>query len=559
MIEIVNTELAQIINRLKIQNKTILNKELEDILQTNIRLDDSLLEKNLMSQNQASKVYEQFFGIKNYDIDRIAVDSEIVRLVTSEFVDKYNILPLIKQKNGKILIAISNPFDYRVIDKVKSINGDNYELVIASEKKIHKISTIIFSKASTNDAIEQFELEEELEALKAEEESEDVTNSPAVKLVESIIRESIALSASDIHIEPYEKHVKVKYRIDGTLHLSSTFDKDLYPAVSTRIKILAGVNIAEKRIPQDGRIKQKINNIEYDFRVSTLPTVYGERIVIRILDTQSFDFTRDKLGFYPEENKIIDRMINLPFGIVLLTGPTGCGKSTTLYSFVREISEKNINIITVEDPVEYTMEGVNQVQVNNKANLTFAAALRSILRQDPNVIMIGEIRDEETAEIAIRSAITGHLVFSTLHTNDAPGAVTRLVDMGVQPYLVADALSGVIAQRLVRRLCPHCKKPHTTTEKEMKILGLKKPAKIFSPCGCPACNNTGYRGRLGIHEVLVVDEQMKEIIEKQGTSEDIRKAATKAGMLTLKDTCLKQVLEGNTSIEEFTDTIFDID
>ena len=510
-------------------------------------------------------MYQEFFGIEALDIDKIGASDHIVRLVTQEFVEKHNILPITLDSEGKVMIAIADPFDYTIFGKIKSIcksySKYSYRIVISTATKIQKIQSVIFSKASTKDAIEQYELNDELKALKEELsiESSEIVNSPAVKLVESIIREGIAVSSSDIHIEPFEKIVKVIYRIDGDLYTSSSFDIEMYPAVSTRIKILGGINIAERRIPQDGRIKYTLNGIKYDFRVSTLPTVYGERIVIRILDTKAFDFTRDKLGFFEEENSKIDRMIHLPYGIILLTGPTGCGKSTTLYSFVRELTGKELNIITVEDPVEYTIEGVNQVQVNTKANLTFAAALRSILRQDPNVIMIGEIRDEETAEIAIRSAITGHLVFSTLHTNDAPGAVTRLVDMGVQPYFVSDALSGVIAQRLVRKLCPHCKKSHETNEKEMKVLKLEKPVKIYEPCGCPACNNTGYKGRVGIHEMLVVDEEMKVLIQNGGTTEQIRALAKKNGMLSLSDTCKRVVLNGETSIHEYNDVIFEND
>lgn len=565
MFRVINRELADIYIKLNILTEDIINGEIESLQMVPERIDLSLLHKGIVNEEQNAQVYQEFFGIEALDIDKIGASDHIVRLVTQEFVEKHNILPITLDSEGKLMIAIANPFDYTIFGKIKSIcksySKYSYRIVISTVSKIQKIQSVIFSKASTKDAIEQYELNDELKALKEELsiESSEIVNSPAVKLVESIIREGIAVSSSDIHIEPFEKVVKVRYRIDGALYTSSSFDIEMYPAVSTRIKILAGINIAERRIPQDGRIKYTLNGIKYDFRVSTLPTVYGERIVIRILDTKAFDFTRDKLGFFDEENSKIDRMVHLPYGIILLTGPTGCGKSTTLYSFVRELTGKELNIITVEDPVEYTIEGVNQVQVNTKANLTFAAALRSILRQDPNVIMIGEIRDEETAEIAIRSAITGHLVFSTLHTNDAPGAVTRLVDMGVQPYFVSDALSGVIAQRLVRKLCPHCKKPHETNEKEMKVLKLEKPVTIYEPCGCPACNNTGYKGRVGIHEVLVVDEEMKVLIQNGGTTEQIRALAKKNGMLSLSDTCKKVVLNGETSINEYNDVIFEND
>ena len=561
MINVINIELAQIYRRLRIVSKEVIRQILLELQEEPNRIDLVLLEKNLVTEEQNCRVYEKFFGIKPLDIDKIQTNPTAVKMVSQEFVMKNNILPFFIDEVGCVYIAISDPFDYQSLSKVKGICGNNYRLVVASKSKIQKIQSVIFSKALIATTIEEYQQNDENRLDKDETvfETADIVNSPAVKLVESIIKEGIAVNASDIHLEPFETVVKVRNRIDGTLYHSSSFDIEMYPSVSTRIKILAGINIAERRIPQDGRIKYQLNGIYYDFRVSTLPTVYGERIVIRILDTQSFAFTREKLGFLEEENKKIDRMINLPYGIILLTGPTGCGKSTTLYSFVQEISSKNVNIITVEDPVEYTIEGVNQVQVNNKANMTFAAALRSILRQDPNVIMIGEIRDEETAEIAIRSAITGHLVFSTLHTNDAPGAVTRLVDMGVQPYFVSDALSGVIAQRLVRKLCPHCKKGKTTNQKEMKILGIDAPTRIYQAVGCPACNGTGYRGRLGIHEILEVDEEMKELIQKGATTEEIRRHAKANGMLSLKDTCSNAVLNGETSLNELMDVIFDID
>ena len=289
---------------------------------------------------------------------------------------------------------------------------------------------------------------------------------------------------------------------------------------------------------------------EYDFRVSSLPSVHGEKFVIRILDKTSFRFTRQDLGFTDEENVVIDRMLEQPHGIILLTGPTGCGKSTTLYSFLKEVNTPTVNIITVEDPVEYTMNGITQTQVNQKANMTFATALRSILRQDPDIIMIGEIRDEETAEIAVRAAITGHLVFSTLHTNDAPGAITRLEDMGVPDYLVADALVGVIAQRLVKRLCPACKKRGKTNQKEMEILGITEPVSIFRPQGCQFCNNSGYKGRVAIHEIMHMDETMKSMVTQTKSSESLRNLASNNGMINLWTSCRSLVLKGVTSLQE---------
>jgi len=379
---------------------------------------------------------------------------------------------------------------------------------------------------------------------------DDVINNPAVRLVDSIIKEAIPYRASDIHIEPFEKTVKVRYRIDGDLQIRAEFPIEAFSAICARLKIMSGLNIAERRIPQDGRINLKIGGKEYDFRVSTLPTVFGEKFVIRILDKTSFHFTREDLGFTESENAVVDKMLARPHGIILLTGPTGCGKSTTLYSFLKEVNDPTVNIVTVEDPVEFTMQGVNQTQVNTKANMTFAAALRSILRQDPDIIMIGEIRDEETAEIAVRAAITGHIVFSTLHTNDAPGAILRLEDMGVEDYLVADALVGVIAQRLVKRLCPACKKKGRTNAKEMEILGITEPISIARPQGCQFCNNTGYKGRVAVHELMYMNESMKNAVLTERNLEVLRKLSIENGMVPLWNSCRNLVYKGVTSLQE---------
>jgi type IV pilus assembly protein PilB len=342
----------------------------------------------------------------------------------------------------------------------------------------------------------------------------------------------------------------VRYRIDGDLQERAEFPINSYSAISARIKIMAGLDIAERRIPQDGRINMIIGGKEFDFRVSSLPTVFGEKFVIRVLDKTSFRFTREDLGFNEKENVLIDKMLGRPHGIILLTGPTGCGKSTTLYSFLKEVNTSAVNIVTVEDPVEYMMTGINQTQVNTKANMTFSAALRSILRQDPDIIMIGEMRDEETAEIAVRAAITGHLVFSTLHTNDAPGAITRLEDMGVADYLVADALVGVIAQRLVKRLCPECKLKDKTNAKEMEMLGIPEPMTIYRPRGCQFCNNTGYKGRIAVHEIMYMNENMRSAVVREKNLEVLRGLARENGMVTLRNSCFELVEKGITSIQE---------
>lgn len=379
---------------------------------------------------------------------------------------------------------------------------------------------------------------------------EDEGQAPAVLLAASLMKEAVKRGASDIHIEPFEDCVTVRYRVDGELSVYRKLPKEIYPSLASRIKIQAGMNIAEKRAPQDGRTAMTTEKGEFDFRISTLPTVNGEKFVIRVLDKSNFSFTRPELGFTAEENAVVDKMLARPNGMILMTGPTGCGKSTTLYAFMREMNTERINIVTVEDPVEYTMQGINQISVNPKASLTFASALRSILRQDPDVIMIGEIRDEETAEIAVRAAMTGHIVFSTLHTSDAPGAVARLRNMGIEGYLIADALAGVIAQRLVKRLCPHCKRQRPATPEEARLLCINEGDMIYAPTGCPECGNTGYKGRIAVHEIMHVSKNIKNAILEGIGIDALREAAEKEGTVPLWKACRRLVLEGVTDTAE---------
>lgn len=512
-----------------------------------------LIQEKIINEEQLSQVLASYFGYDYYNIDTICIDENLVKSLTYEFISKYKIIPLtFDDLNKRYIIASSNPFDFNAINIVYALFGMNAQIVVCPNTKLVRIKSRIFAKNEMNQTIATYNKQENLlekEHIVGMEEA-DLVNSPAVKLVDSCLNDAIAVGASDIHIEPYEDIVRIRYRIDGMLYENTSFSPKMYPAVSTRIKIISKLNIAERRIPQDGRITKIYNGETYDFRVSTLPTSFGEKIVIRILDTKSFNYDRSKLGFLPEENLIVDELLRKPYGIILLTGPTGCGKSTTLYSFIKEMNNESVNVITVEDPVEYTISGVNQVQVNNKANLTFASALRSILRQDPNIVMVGEIRDEETAEIAMRMAITGHLVLSTLHTNDAAGAVTRLIDLGLQPYFVTDALVGVISQRLIRRLCPECKKEYLSSRRENEILKINQSQKLYKAVGCPACHNTGYQGRIGVHEVLKMTEDLKELIINRASTKQIRQKALEDGMLDLYSTCRIVVLNGETTVQE---------
>ncbi|MCR5056236.1 MAG: GspE/PulE family protein [Clostridia bacterium] len=546
-----------------VSKKIVKKKESETILtecqRLNIPVREYMLTKEYITEAGELDALSEYYNIPCVELDMLDIDKELFDQFSFEFMKKNKVIPVSIDKNGVLLVAIGRILDSATMSAISVCFDNPCDYVLTSPTQIDRYVDSIAAVITTSTALSDLNAEkdkelfadrdEEVNAVFKSDES-GVVNNPAVRLVDSIIKEAIPYRASDIHIEPFEKRVRVRYRIDGDLQERADFPIEAYSAISARIKILSGMNIAERRIPQDGRINMRVGGKEYDFRVSAIPTIYGEKFVIRILDKTSFHFTRFDLGFTDRENSYIDKMLMRPHGIILLTGPTGSGKSTTLYAFLKEVNNPTVNIITVEDPVEYTMVGINQTQVNTKANMTFAAALRSILRQDPDIIMIGEIRDEETAEIAVRAAITGHLVFSTLHTNDAPGAITRLEDMGVPDYLIADALAGVIAQRLVKRLCPACKKRGKTNAKEMEILGLDEPVSIFRPQGCQFCNNTGYKGRVGIHEVMLMNEHMKNEVTRSKSLEALKAMAIQNGMVSLWDSCREFVLAGVTSTQE---------
>lgn len=517
------------------------------------------MQKGIVSEEVALSVLASYFNVPYCDIDILDIDRELVDKFSCEYMKRNKFVPVKLREDGLLLVATSD------ITNVNRISAPFIELttrldfVLVLERQIEAYLDSIIAVMETSEALVDLNNAKDDETLKKAltfetkvnlNKEDDVINNPSVRLVDSIIKEAIPFRASDIHIEPFEKVIKVRYRIDGDLQNRADVPIESYGAICARLKIMSGMNIAERRIPQDGRFNITIGEKEYDLRVSCLPTIHGEKFVIRILDKSAFSYSRSELGFTENENLIVDRILSHPYGIVLLTGPTGSGKTTTLYSFLKELNKSNVNIVTVEDPVEYTMVGINQTQVNVKANMTFANALRSILRQDPNIIMIGEIRDEETAQIAIRSAITGHVVLSTLHTNDAPSALVRLVDMGVPDYLVADALVGVIAQRLVKKLCPVCKKKVKATIDETKILGCKGPVEIYKPQGCQYCNNTGYKGRIAVHEIMYVNENMKLILSKEKSVDKIKISAEQNGMVPLLSACKELVLKGQTSIQE---------
>ena len=543
-----------------IHKKIIKKKEAKRILDDCDRLKTSvreyMLAKEYVTEVKELPVLGGYYSLPHVEIDMLDIDKELFGLFSLEFMKRYKILPVSRNAEGKVLIATSNPLDCAAMSAISTRLVCPVDLVLVPPGQIDRYIDSIAVAKSTSEALDDLNTEGEADLLSKRAVANetvaenDVVNNPSVRLVDSIIREAVPYRASDIHIEPFEKVVKVRYRIDGDLQERAEFPINSYSAICARIKIMAGLDIAERRTPQDGRINMIIGGKEFDFRVSSLPTMFGEKFVIRVLDKTSFRFSRDDLGFTEKENVYIDKMLSKPHGIILLTGPTGCGKSTTLYSFLKEVNTSAVNIVTVEDPVEYVMQGINQTQVNAKANMTFATALRSILRQDPDIIMIGEMRDEETAEIAVRAAITGHLVFSTLHTNDATGAITRLEDMGIADYLVADALVGVIAQRLVKRLCPECRKRSKTTPAEMRILGINEPITIYRPHGCQFCNNTGYKGRVAVHEIMYMNENMRGAVVRERNLEVLRLLARQNGMVTLWSSCRNLVLSGITSIQQ---------
>lgn len=542
----------------KVIKKTDVKTIENESMRLNMTPESYMLAKGYVTETTALEALGEIYSLPCIEVDMLDIDKEYMKQFSYAFMKKHKVLPVSVQKNGTLLLAIGKPLDYYALSAISVIHTGPLDFVLVPPTQIDKYVDSIVAVISTSQALDDLHHSDDDEIVSqaldlgavVTEKVDDVINNPAVRLVDSVIKEAIPFRASDIHIEPFEKTVKVRYRIDGDLQERAEFPIGSYSAIAARIKIMAGMNIAERRIPQDGRINMSVNGTEYDFRVSSLPTVNGEKFVIRILDKTSFRFTRGDLGFTDTENPVIDKILAHPHGIVLLTGPTGCGKSTTLYSFLKEVNTPDVNIVTVEDPVEYTMAGINQTQVNNKANMTFAAALRSILRQDPDIIMIGEIRDEETAQIAVRAAITGHLVFSTLHTNDAPGAVVRLQDMGVKNYLVADAVVGVIAQRLVKRLCPACKKKGKTTQAEMELLGIDEPVSIYRPQGCQFCNNTGYKGRIGIHEIMYVNDAIRIAIGDDVPIEQLREVARDNGLVSLWDACKYYVIKGVTSLQE---------
>lgn len=511
------------------------------------KLGDYLIHENLLSEQQLIEVLEIQLGIKHVSISQFVIDSELVHLVPAELAKQALIMPLTREKN-RLLIAMADPMDYFAIEEVRMATGCQIETCIATKDDLRRAISKYYDLLETMD-----EALDELMPDENNSESEIHDNdSPIVKLVNQIISNAVVQRASDIHFDPQETEFKIRYRIDGVLRTERSLPKSMQNMVIARVKIMGNLNITENRLPQDGRIKANINLHPVDIRLSTLPTVYGEKVVMRILDMNNLHGDLEKIGFSANNLMHFKDMISKPNGIVLITGPTGSGKSSTLSTALTYLNSEEVNIITVEDPVEYQLDGVNQIQVREEIGLTFATGLRSILRQDPDIIMIGEIRDLETAQIATRASLTGHLVLSTLHTNSAAESISRLFDMGIEPFLLSSSIIGVVAQRLVRRVCRDCGEYQDMSSQEAEIFAKHhiSISHVKRGRGCPSCNNTGYRGRFAIHEILVVDEQVKELILNKASLADIKEYMYEHGYRTLLEDGLLKVADGITTTEE---------
>lgn len=514
-----------------------------------------LIENSNIEESVLYKFLAEYFALGFHELNVVTINEESFSKVPIEYLKYHRLVP-ISEDDDLALIGVTNPLEYQAASNLVYYFEKEIDITLVTPTALDTALTFYENKLRRKGALEHvdeydFETDTGVEDFDAK-----LIDAPAIKLADSILREAVASKASDIHLEPDEFTVRIRFRIDGRLGVNSEIPPTLYSAVLARYKIMANLNIAERRLPQDGKITIDISGDKYDFRISTLPVLYGEKIVIRIYDSRSGQQNFDALGLFEHQKEAMQRMIRRPHGVILITGPTGSGKSTTLYTFLRELNDHTRNISTIEDPVENQISGINQTQVNPKADLTFSTVLRALLRQDPNVIMVGEIRDEETAQLAVRAAITGHLVLSTLHTNDAIGTVTRLTDMGIPSYLVADSLIGAVAQRLVRRLCNRCKKEKTTDSLDMRKLNITEPVTIYEPVGCPNCNDSGYRGRVGIFEIITLDDESRQIISKPDVSgPEIYRYYESKGQEFLLENCKKRILEGVTSMEEYEDLI----
>ena len=521
---------------------------LDEQFETKERLVKILVRLGYVANESVGNTLVPQIGILPIAIKIEDIDPAAVNIIPSQLASNHRIIPF-KIENKTLFLATDDPINFLASDFFEKITNLDIDMTLANKADIDKALVELYaSKQKEKLQSDLNKLSETIKDIKGDDDA------PVIKLVNMLIEEALKRRASDIHVEPLEHKFRIRYRIDGVLHEIQGPPKRLQGSIISRLKIMAGMDIAEKRLPQDGRIKLRLENKELDLRVSTLPATYGESVVMRILDKSNFMVGLEDMGLLPEIKKNFEMLINLPNGMILVTGPTGSGKTTTLYATLSHINQKERKVITIEDPVEYQLDGINQVQVKSQINLTFASGLRSMLRQAPDIIMVGEIRDLETAEIAIQSALTGHLIFSTLHTNDAASAVTRLVDMGIKPYLVASTVQGILAQRLVRTICPSCREAYKPSAEELAMLSILpdqlKDFELYKGKGCSACNNTGFKGRMGIYELLIMNDPMRELVIENTSSAVLCKKAREFGMLTLKEDGMEKVKRGYTTIEE---------
>jgi len=540
----------------------MVNNALESQVDRGGRLGDILLAMKAIDESDLAQALAEQFGLDYVGtIDVDAISPKIVADMTLAYARQNLVLPL-RQDDDAVHVAIADPLNTFAVDDIRTLFGAGAEVVVAPRglllDAIHKVFDRRVAADQVVDDLDSADLDEFSDDLSLSEKDilDEDDEAPIIRLVNSVLSQAIKERASDIHIEPYEKDILIRFRKDGVLKEIVRAPKRFQASIASRIKIMGNLNIAEKRLPQDGRIRIKIAGRDVDLRLSTVPTTFGERIVLRILDKQSVLLDLEQLGFRKENLDIIEDLIVRPHGIILVTGPTGSGKTTTLYAALARINTPDRNILTVEDPVEYQIPGIGQMQVNRKIDFTFARGLRAILRQDPDVVLIGEIRDLETAENAVQASLTGHLVFATLHTNDAPSAFTRLTDMGVEPFLSASSVIAIMGQRLVRKLCSNCKQPYKPLVDELRKLGIEHPERVrdegrfFRAGGCPDCFETGYKGRMGIHELLVVNDEVRSLVMQNTAASLLKRAATQHGMKTLREDGALKVLAGQTSIDE---------
>lgn len=550
----------QFIGEMLINAGYVTEQQMQECLRLQVntgkRIGDIVVEKGYITQHNLMRVLENQHKVPYVDLDRYPVDSAVIKHIPIELA-KRNVIAPVKVENNVIYIAIEDPKNFRVLNEARVAARMDVQPMLSSARSINAFIERAYGNENAQRALSDFQREvnyEDVVSAIANIDPDDVASAPIVRLINALLEQAVGMGASDIHIEPLATQVRIRMRVDGELQPVLTTPLSAANAMLARVKILGSLNIAERRAPQDGRFNIRAMGHEIDVRLSTMPTVHGEKAVMRLLDRSTFLIPKEKLGFTEQNLVKFNSLLTTPYGIILITGPTGSGKSTTLYTMLNEINDERDNIITIEDPVEYLIDGLSQVPVNPKAGLDFASGLRAILRQDPDIIMLGEIRDSETVEIAIRAAITGHLVLSTIHTNDAVSTIYRLVDMGVPSYMVAASLVGVVSQRLVRVICPSCKEEYTPDSEDLKLAGLDHDAVkghvFYKGAGCVACNQTGYKGRIAVHEILVIDQGFRDLVHTNAPLGDLKKYAVSAGMVTLFESATLLLFNGVTTLDE---------